>query len=81
MYIEPNENIGLQMDINPLFDIPDDCILNPEQIAELLGVSLETVRRWCRTGKVSSYSFGGKYIIIGNDFKTFIKRSKKAPRY
>ncbi|WP_066385806.1 helix-turn-helix domain-containing protein [Neobacillus mesonae] len=57
--------------------IPDETILSISDISELLGRSEETIRRWCREGKLPSYSFGGKYGILGAEFKNFILNSKK----
>lgn len=42
-------------EIHPIFDVPDEAILLAEKIAELLGFHPESVRRWCRSGKLSSY--------------------------
>lgn len=71
-------------DLHSLFRvIDDDAIFNPQDVAELLMVSLETVRRWCRTGKLTAYSFGGKYIIMGSDLKQlllFAKNKTKVER-
>ncbi|WP_066061372.1 helix-turn-helix domain-containing protein [Neobacillus soli] len=82
MNYEFEKKLGLTPQLNKLFKaIPDESVLTPEDIAELLNRSKETVRRWCRKGKLPSYSFGGKYTILGNDFKKFMldshSRSKK----
>ncbi len=67
--------------IHEIFELPDEEILNPEDIAVLVGMHVESVRRWCRQGKLPSYCFGNKYIIVGEDFKIFMKRSKVTPRW
>lgn len=64
-------------DIHKTFEVPDDAVLTPEEIANRLGVHIETVRRWCRAGKLDSYNFGGKYVIVGSEFKAFMERSRK----
>lgn len=67
------KKLRLAPSLNKLFNaIPDESVLSPEDIAELLQRSKETVRRWCRTGKLPAYNFGGKYTILGNDFKEFM---------
>jgi excisionase family DNA binding protein len=67
-----------EVDIHPIFaDIEDDAVLQPEEIAKMLCMSPESVRRWCRQGKLASYNFGGKYIIVGDDFKRYMKQSRK----
>lgn len=69
--------MGMKLDIHDMFKkIDDKDPLNPEQIASMLGMSTETVRRWCRSGKLSNYNFGGKYVVIGSDFKEFLKQSR-----
>lgn len=71
-------NLGLTPRLNKIFDaIPDEAVLCPEDISELLQRSNETVRRWCRSGKLPSYNFGGKYTIMGNDFKKYMHMSLK----
>ncbi|WP_177245805.1 helix-turn-helix domain-containing protein [Paenibacillus sp. BC26] len=68
--------LGLSTELNPLFDaIPNETLFSPSQVAELLNKSNETVRRWCRQEKLKSYCQGG-YIIVGNDLKDFLQRSK-----
>ncbi|WHY65379.1 helix-turn-helix domain-containing protein [Neobacillus sp. SuZ13] len=64
-------------DIHESFLVSDDAVLNPEQIANMLGMNAESVRRWCRQNKITHYSFGGKFIIMGKDFKTFIRASRR----
>jgi excisionase family DNA binding protein len=84
--MKKNENgslereLGLRPKLHPMFDIPDDVVLHPENIAELLGVSIETVRRWCRESKLPNYSFGGKYIITGDDFKAYMRKARSRTR-
>lgn len=34
--------------LHKLFDVPDNTILNPEDISKLLNMHVESVRRWCR---------------------------------
>lgn len=63
-------------EIHSMFNVDDDAILHVETIAEMTGMTQETVRSWCRNGKLPSYQFGKKYIITGQDFKKFMKMSK-----
>lgn len=64
-------------DIHKIFEVDDDAVLTPEEISEMLGFHIESVRRWCRSGKLDCYSFGGKYVILGSEFKAFMERSRK----
>ncbi|WP_047986080.1 helix-turn-helix domain-containing protein [Ornithinibacillus californiensis] len=68
-------------DIHDIFKITDEEILQPEDIANLINMHVESVRRWCRQGKLPSYNFGNKYIIVGEDFKNFMKRAKVIPSW
>lgn len=68
-------------DIHPIFDVPDDVILRVEDIAEMTAMHPESVRRWCRQGKLTSYCFGNKYIVTGEDFKEFMRKSKVKPQW
>lgn len=70
-------DLGCKHDIHEMFKkIEDKDPLSPEQIASLLGLSKETVRRWCRSGKLANYNFGGKYVVIGSDFKEFLRQNR-----
>ncbi|MED3550308.1 helix-turn-helix domain-containing protein [Cytobacillus praedii] len=68
-------------DIHQLFNVDDFEVLHVEEIAKLTKMHVESVRRWCRSGKLPSYQFGGKFIVTGSDFKTFMKRSKVKPKW
>lgn len=47
------------------------------EVAEMLKVNPESVRRWVRSEKLSAIKLGGKYIRIeSNDLKIFIRKSK-----
>jgi len=48
-----------------------------EEVADLLKVSRESVRRWVRSKKLPAIKLGGKYIRIeASDLNSFIKKSK-----
>ncbi|TVY10671.1 helix-turn-helix domain-containing protein [Paenibacillus cremeus] len=69
--------MGLGSEINEKFkSIPDQTMLSPSAIAKMLNVHKETVRRWCREGKLPAYNWGGKYVICASDFKKFMELSK-----
>lgn len=68
-------------DIHAIFKVDDNEVLHIEEIAKLTKMNEESVRRWCRKGLLASYRFGGKYIVMGSDFKEFMKRSKVKARW
>lgn len=48
-----------------------------EEVASLLKVNPESVRRWVRSKKLPAIKLGGKYIRIeAGDLDGFIKKSK-----
>lgn len=67
--------------LNSIFDVPNDTVLHIEDIAKLVNMHEESVRRWCRSGKLPSYNFGNKYIVVGSDFKSFMKSSRVKSRW
>ncbi|MEK5391856.1 helix-turn-helix domain-containing protein [Margalitia sp. FSL K6-0131] len=67
--------------LHDIFEIPDDEVLHIEDISEMTKMHVESVRRWCRSGKLQSYNFGNKYIVVGSDFKNFMRMSMVKPRW
>ena len=49
------------------------------QVAELLGVSVDTVRRWCDEGRLqTARSAGGHRIVDGADLARYLSEQTKA---
>ncbi|WP_143414892.1 helix-turn-helix domain-containing protein [Geobacillus sp. E263] len=71
------KELGLEPELDCKFEqVPDDWVLTPENVADLIGMSVVSVRRWCREGKLPAYRFERKYIITGKDFKEFMKKAR-----
>ncbi len=52
----------------------------PGQVAELLGVSVDTVRRWADDGRLPTRrSAGGQRLIEGADLARFLRDAARAP--
>lgn len=67
--------------LHSIFEVKDDSVLHVEDIAVLVNMHVESVRRWCRSGKLTSYNFGNKYIVVGSDFKDFMRSAKVKSRW
>lgn len=51
----------------------------PGQVAELLGVSVDTVRRWCDEGRLATVrSAGGHRLVPGADLARFLTERASA---
>ena len=48
-----------------------------KHLAKLLDLSVETIRRYVRSGKISSYRFSKEYFITESQLNDFIEKSKK----
>lgn len=68
-------------ELHQLFEVDDFEVLHVEEIAKITRMHVESVRRWCRSGKLPSYQFGGKFIVTGSDFKEFMRRSRVKPKW
>jgi excisionase family DNA binding protein len=49
---------------------------NPEEVAEILGKSLETVRRWLRSGQINATKLGRSWIISRAEIDRILKIEK-----
>lgn len=57
--------------------MPNYHILTPEQVAQLMQVSLKTVYRWISAGKLGASQVGYKtYRIFEEDLILFMKKTK-----
>lgn len=52
-------------------ELDDEIVFTTRNISNLISVSEETVRRWCRSGKLKTVSPFGHFKIRGYDFKKF----------
>tara|TARA_Y100001938_G_C7900018_1_gene334184 strand:- start:35 stop:493 length:459 start_codon:yes stop_codon:yes gene_type:complete len=55
---------------------PTDFI-NVYQVADRLGVCVDTIRRWTHDGRLKHYRFGRNVRIRVGDFLTFIQQAKQ----
>jgi molybdopterin-binding protein len=51
----------------------------PAQVAELVGVSVDTVRRWCDEGRLkTTRSSGGHRLVSGTDLARYLSEQAEA---
>jgi excisionase family DNA binding protein len=55
--------------------MPDDILLTVEDVAKRLGVHIDTIRRWIRSGELPAINLGGPagYRIAQADLDKFIR--------
>jgi excisionase family DNA binding protein len=53
----------------------DETLLTVEEVAKRLGVHIDTIRRWIRSGELPAINLGGPagYRITRRDLDTFIR--------
>jgi excisionase family DNA binding protein len=51
--------------------MPDDAYLTPEQVAQALNVTPQTIRNWIRRGLLPAERYGHVFRIHREDFEAF----------
>ena len=46
------------------FDIPEKRLFRPDEVANILKVSVRTVQRWCECGTIESFRVGPRKMHI-----------------
>lgn len=62
--------------MNALLMPEDEQPLRIKTVAEWLGVSEKTVRRWIDQGKIASVKMGGLRVILRGAVKAYLQRLK-----
>lgn len=55
----------------------DEKFYTPQEVAELLGVHLQTVRKWYRTGELECYKVG-RVRISESQLEAFLQRRQQS---
>jgi excisionase family DNA binding protein len=50
-----------------------DQYLSVEEVAQILKMDVETVRKWIRQKQLKAYRFGRDYRILRDDFDKFVR--------
>ncbi len=53
----------------------EDDLLTIEEVAERLSISTQTLRRYCRDGKIGFVKFGKSYRFKPEHYESFISRN------
>ncbi|MGZ3618308.1 MAG: helix-turn-helix domain-containing protein [Ktedonobacteraceae bacterium] len=59
--------------------MPEDTYLTVKDISQKLQVSVDTVRRWLRSGELQSVNFGNQYRVSPADLDAFLAKYRKQP--
>jgi excisionase family DNA binding protein len=51
--------------------------LTVREVAELLAVSIRTVRRWIKNQSLKAHAFGGVLRIADDDLRSFVARHRR----
>lgn len=68
----------LSVDYRPVADRPKPEAVSPERAAELLDVSVETIRRHIQAGKLPALRVGHQYRILLSELKRAYQQSSTA---
>lgn len=58
--------------------MPEERLMTVVEVAELLQVDEQTIRRWIRQGRLAAHNLGGKagYRIQRRDLQTFLEQTR-----
>jgi excisionase family DNA binding protein len=57
-------------------DVPSQPFLTPQEVSELLQVSVYTVRRWIKQGELPAYKVGRLWRIKKGDLNTWLDQQR-----
>ena len=57
-------------------DLPTQPFLTPQEVSDLLQVSVYTVRRWIKQGELPAYKVGRLWRINKNDLNRWLSRQR-----
>jgi len=56
----------------------EQAYLSVAEVAKKIGVCQETIRRWCRAGKIDGFKLGRDWFFYSKfEIPTFIRKAKK----
>jgi excisionase family DNA binding protein len=61
--------------MNNMATVNTDKTLTTTQAAEMLGLSKETVKKYCQNGAISAVKFGRSWLIEPSEVKRYKKES------
>lgn len=62
------------------FDMSEDKLLTPPQVAEKLQVNERTVTQWLRKGHLRGFKIGKEWRVSTKDLEAFLEGSANVPQ-
>lgn len=62
------------------FDMSEDKLLTPPQVAEKLQVNERTVTQWLRKGHLRGFKIGKEWRVSSKDLDAFLEGSANVPQ-
>ena len=66
--------------MNSIMQDPPGAFLTPQEVSELLRVSVYTVRRWINDGSLPAYKVGRAWRIQRGELENWILRQRLSPQ-
>ncbi len=57
----------------------EDRYLSLQKVARVLGVSVQTLRKWVREGEIPAFWIGSRMKLRESDLKEWIRQNKMRP--
>lgn len=70
---------GPVSDLDALFS-PYPEKLSPEEVAEILGITIKTTYKYLKEGTIPAYRLGNNWIILREDLKTKLREGSNQHR-
>lgn len=68
----------LMATVNELQDAPAISLMSMKDTCEYLGVTRQTIHRWLKQGKLSSYLLANRRLFRKVDLDRFVERSRES---
>lgn len=52
---------------------PDDPLMKTDEVAQIFGVTRETIRDWIANGTINAVKFGSRWYVRRSEVKRFVQ--------